>query len=66
MADEIAANPPLAVQGTKNVLGYSEEHTIKEGLDYIAHWATSFTASNDVIEAVNAFKEKRAPKFTGG
>ncbi len=65
LADEIAANPPLAVQSTKNVLAYSEEHTIKEGLDYVAHWATSFTASNDLTEAINAFKEKRVPKFTG-
>ncbi len=65
LAEEIAANPPLAVQGTKTVLQYSEEHTIEEGLDHIAHWNTSFMKSNDLTEAVNAFKEKRAPKFTG-
>lgn len=65
LADEIAANPPLAVQGTKNVLQYSEEHTIKEGLDYIAHWNTSFIKSDDLAEAVTAFKEKREPNFTG-
>jgi enoyl-CoA hydratase len=65
LAQEIAANSTLAVQGTKQVLQYAEEHTIAEGLDHIAHWNTSFMASNDLKEAIDAFKEKREPKFTG-
>ena len=35
---EIAANSPLAVQGTKAVLAASEGRTVAEGLDYVATW----------------------------
>jgi len=65
MADEIAENAPLAVQGTKLVLNYSDEHDIDEGLEYVAQWNASRLRSNDVKEAVTAFLEKRRPKFSG-
>jgi enoyl-CoA hydratase len=65
MAEEIAANSPMAVQGVKAVLGYSEEHTTAEGLEYVAQWNSSFVQSNDVTEAVTAFVEKRPPVFRG-
>jgi len=65
MADEIAENSPLAVQGTKLVLGYSDEHTTDEGLEFVAQWNASRLRSNDLNEAMTAFLEKRPPKFTG-
>jgi enoyl-CoA hydratase len=65
MADEIAANSPLAVQGVKAVLAYSDEHSVAEGLEYVAQWNSSFVQSNDVTEAVSAFVEKRRPVFRG-
>jgi len=65
MAEEIAANSPLAVQGTKEVLNYSDEHTTAEGLDYIAQWNSSFLHTKDLKEAITAFMEKREPTFTG-
>jgi enoyl-CoA hydratase len=64
MAEEIAANSPLAVQGTKAVLGYSESHSIEEGLKYVAQWNSSFLHSADLREALAAFAEKRAPRFS--
>ena len=65
MADEIAENAPLAVQGTKLVLNYSDEHSVDEGLEYVAQWNAARLRSRDVKEAVTAFIEKRRPKFTG-
>ncbi len=65
LAKEIAANSPLAVQGTKTVLNYSEEHTIEEGLDFVAQWNASFLHSHDLTEAVTAFLQKRPPVFKG-
>lgn len=65
MASEIAANSPLAVQGTKQVLRACEDRTIEEGLDYVAVWNSAFLQSNDLIEAMTAFIEKRPPDFTG-
>jgi enoyl-CoA hydratase len=65
LAMEIAANSPIAVQGTKAVLAANEGRTVAEGLDYVATWNAGMLASDDLIEAVSAFMEKRPPKFTG-
>jgi enoyl-CoA hydratase len=65
LAAEIASNSPIAVQGTKAVLAANEGRTVAEGLDYVATWNAGMLASDDLIEAVTAFMEKRPPKFTG-
>ena len=65
MAAEIAANSPLAVQGTKAVLVACEDRSVTEGLDYVATWNAAFLASDDLTEAMTAFMEKRPATFTG-
>ncbi len=65
MAAEIAANSPLAVQGTKAVLVAGEDQTVAEGLDYVATWNSAFLSSDDLAEAMTAFIEKRPGNFTG-
>jgi enoyl-CoA hydratase len=65
MAAEIAANSPLAVQGTKAVLRAGEGKSVAEGLDYVATWNAGFLQSDDLTEAFSAFVEKREPKFGG-
>ena len=65
MAAEIAANSPLVVQGTKQVLRASSDMTVAEGLDYVAVWNSGFLQSNDLTEAITAFMQKRPAEFKG-
>jgi enoyl-CoA hydratase/carnithine racemase len=65
LAERIAANSPLAVQGTKRVLDYCEGKSVEDGLRYVATWNAAFLRSDDLREAMAAFAEKRKPKFTG-
>lgn len=65
LAQEIADNSPLVVQGVKRVLAANNGKTITEALDHVAHWNSSFLLSNDLIEATNAYLEKRPPRFSG-
>jgi enoyl-CoA hydratase len=65
MAAEIAGNSPLAVQGTKAVLAAGEGRSVADGLDYVATWNAAFLSSDDLLEAMAAFVEKRPGTFTG-
>ena len=65
LAAAIAANSPLAVQGAKAALRADEGRTIEEGLDCMAPWSAAFLHSDNAIEAVRAYHEKRPPEFSG-
>lgn len=65
LANEIAANSPIAVKGTKAVLAANDGRTIDEGLDFVARWNTMYLHSNDLREAMTAFIERRPPVFNG-
>lgn len=65
MAEAIAANSPLVVQGIKRVFAATEGMTVDKALDYAAQWNASFLISNDLMESINAFMEKRDPDYTG-
>lgn len=65
MAKEIADGSPIAVQGIKQVMNYGEERAVLDAERYVAVWNAAFLASNDLVEAIQAFMEKRPAKFTG-
>jgi enoyl-CoA hydratase len=65
LAAEITANSPLTVRGVKQMLRILEGRTVEEALDYVAVWNSAFLGSNDLIEAMTAFRERRPPNFTG-
>ncbi|MEP7338052.1 MAG: crotonase/enoyl-CoA hydratase family protein [Acidobacteriota bacterium] len=65
MAAEIAANPPLVVQGVKQVMNYCADKSVADGLRYVAVWNSAFLHSLDLVEAITAFGERRKPEFKG-
>jgi enoyl-CoA hydratase len=65
LAGEIAANPPLVVQGVKDVLSLNTGHQVSDGLRYVSTWNAAFLPSKDLGEAVQAFLERRKPDFKG-
>lgn len=65
LGEEMAANSPLAVQGSKRVLQAGSRMSTEQALDHVALWNAAFLHSNDLEEALAAFAEKRPPDFTG-
>lgn len=65
MAREIAANPPLAVQGAKDVFLFDEGSPLDRSLDYNAARSSMIMPSEDIFEAMSAYLEKRDGKFKG-
>ena len=65
LAGQIASNSPLVTRGVKRIIQANDGRTIDQALDYMAQWNSSFLISNDLMEAMNAFVEKRDPDYTG-
>ena len=65
LASQIAACPPLTVQGTKEAITFSRDNSIEAGLQFVAQKNAAALPSEDLVEAFSAFMEKRAPVFKG-
>jgi glycerol-3-phosphate dehydrogenase len=65
LAGRMAALPPLAVQGTKRALNQVLRHRATEVLDLSFALEAASMASDDLAEAIAAFKERREPKYQG-
>jgi enoyl-CoA hydratase len=63
IAAAIAAKSPLAVRSTKEMLLYTRDHSVAEGLNYVATWNAGMLSSADVQEAMAAHLEKRAGNY---
>ncbi len=65
LAEQIASSSPLAVQGTKDVILFSRDKGVYPGLEYVAQKNAAMIPSEDMMEAMKAFLEKRPPVFKG-
>ena len=65
LADEIAAGPPIALGYMKENLNRAQHVDLKTCLALEADRLILCAATNDHAEAVDAFLNKRAPKFVG-
>ena len=63
IAGGIAAKSPLAVRGTKEMLVYTRDHSVADGLNYIATWNAGMLRPQDLMAAVQAKMAKREAQF---
>lgn len=63
LADAVAAKSPLAIAGIKRNLAYARDHSVADGLDYIATWNGGMLRAGDLMAAVQAKMAKQAASF---
>lgn len=62
-AREIATKAPVAVSGSKMMINYARDHSIRDGLDRIALWQAGMHSRTAMAEAFKAQQERRAAVF---
>ena len=62
-AAEIAAKPPVAIWGTKQVVHYARDHSVDDALRQMGWVQGAIWSNSHVREAVAAMKDKRAGEF---
>ena len=65
LADEVAANAPLALAASKQVLVRSQDWELEEMFDRQHEYVDPIRHSADAKEGAAAFVEKREPRWTG-
>ena len=65
LAQKIATGPPLATRAVKKVLFASHKEELERALEIEVQHQMRCFASEDCLEGVHAFFQKRAPQFRG-
>ena len=63
-AKAMAAKSPLAVQGTKQAMLHARDHSVGDGLEFVAMMNSARLTSEDLSEAMGAKFARRAPTFS--
>ncbi|MFN8992205.1 MAG: enoyl-CoA hydratase, partial [Pseudomonadota bacterium] len=63
MAALIASKSPLSNRGIKEMLNNARDHSVADGLNYVATWNAAMLMSADLQEAMLANMDKRPPTF---
>ncbi len=63
LAAEISENASPAVRGSKRILAYMEDHSVQDGLRYVAAWNSAFLNTREIQEALQKAMEKKAKKI---
>lgn len=65
LAQRLAELSPLAVQATKRALNHVMQTRLQEVLELNFAYSMAVLGTDDLVEAITAFKEKRKPVFKG-
>ncbi|KAJ4497766.1 enoyl-CoA hydratase [Lentinula lateritia] len=65
LASQISNNAPLALRAAKQAISRSEDLALEPGLDFERASYEALLSTQDRMEALVAFKEKRRPVFKG-
>jgi len=65
LAEEIAANAPLAVQATKRMMRMAQDESFEANVHHVYLQLLPLFRSKDFKEGMQSFLEKRPPKFEG-
>ncbi len=63
LARTIAARSPLSIRGTKEMLNHARDHSVGDGLTYVATWNAAMLVSQDIQAAMLAGMTRQAPEF---
>ena len=63
IAHEIASKSPIAIWGTKQTMHYTRDHSVADGLEYIANWNAAMFDTDDMGEAFMSQMEQRPAEF---
>lgn len=63
LARQIAGKSPIAIRGTKEMIRYARDHSVEDGLEYIATWNAAMLQSADLQKAMAAHMSKQQPEF---
>ncbi len=63
VAREIATKSPMAIWGTKRTMHYARDHSVADGLEFVANWNAAMFDTDDMTEAFTAQLEQRRPEF---
>ena len=63
LAHSIARKSPLAIAGIKRNLAYARDHSVADGLDYIATWNAGMLRPEELMTAVKARLAKEQATF---
>lgn len=64
LAALIASKSPLAVVGTKRMITHARDHSVQDGLDYIATWNSAALQAPDMMKAAQAGMQKKTAEFS--